>query len=69
MVFLGDFEGAGGDAQWLPLSQLSNLRFGEEFNGNNGEKRAEFHAEVPAWLARKLCPSRKGPVPFAQRPW
>lgn len=70
MVFLGDFQGSGGDAQWLPLSQLHGLIVGDEFEGaHRGEKRAEFHATVPVWLAKKLFPSRTDPIPFAQRPW
>lgn len=58
---------------WIPKSQMSDVRTGEAFDNyrNNRvvETRREFSATVPAWLASKIMPPRRGPIPMAQRPW
>ena len=71
--FDGQLIGAGADAQWLPKSLLHGVVLGETFDNvrNDGtiETRREFTASVPEWLARKLFPVRRGPIPMATKPW
>lgn len=65
--------GLSGGCVWLPKSQLSGLTRGKTFinhiPGGRSERRCEFAACIPEWLAYKVMPPKTGPVPTATKPW